>query len=373
MKRRILLIVGDIRRAQEHEWYVDYLDKSLFEPEFALINSRGSAMEAFLHERNIRVWHFSYRGKTDLPWLTWNLWRRMIKGKYHVVHTHLFEPSLAGLTASVLAGVKKRVMTRHYSDYHHVWFKPAVKYDRYLNILATDIIAISRNVQRILIEMEQVKPEKVHLVHHGLEIADYDTGAVSDERVSAIRKRYHLQHLGPVIGTISRFTELKGLQFLIPAFKKLLNRYPGAVLFMANATGDYQSVINSMLSDIPDKNIRKVLFEEDIAALYRVFDCFVHIPVNETAEAFGQTYLEALASRVPSVFTISGVAPEFVIDGENCFIVPHGDERAVLEKLEFILANPRELEQITRAGYEVVKEKFTMKAKIKKLEKIYTA
>jgi glycosyltransferase involved in cell wall biosynthesis len=371
-KKKIVVIINDIIRAQEHEWYVMFINRSLFDLEFVLVNSEGSPMDQFLKDHGIPVYHFNSRGKKDLIRLTFRLYLLIRKIKPDIVHTHLFESSLAGLTAARIARVKKRIMTRHYSDYHHIWFPSAVKYDRYLNKLATQIVAISKNVERILVEQENVPEKKVMVIHHGLNMPEYAPGAVSEERIEAIKSKYRIKEHQPVIGTISRFTELKGLQYLIPAFGRLLLSYPNAVLVMANASGDYENEISRLLTGIPENSYRRIKFEEDIAALYRVFDCFVHLPITATAEAFGQTYIEALASKVPSVFTLSGVAPEFAVDHTNCLVVPFKDSDSVYEKMNYILSHPTELKPVVQEGYQNVMEKFSFTTKMNKLERLYS-
>jgi len=371
MKSKILVIVINIKRAQEHEWFVKMINRDLFDVELVLINGENSVMSQFLSEQNIKTWFFRYSSKRDLPKLTAKLYLMMLKGKFKIVHTHLFEASLAGLTAAFLARVPKRIMTRHYSDYHHVWFPNAVKYDRYLNALATDVIAISENVRNILVNQENVDTRKVHLIHHGLDMSEYKTEAVSNERISELRRKYNIPIDVPVIGAISRFTELKGVQYLIPAFLRVLDSYPDAILLLANAAGDYAKEIKDMLSQIPVKNVRIIEFENDIAALYRIFDCFVHIPVNLTAEAFGQTYIESLASRVPAIFTLSGVAPEFAVNKVNCLIVPYCNSNAVYDAVISILNDRIKFEEMINTGYKTVEEQFDIKIKSAKLEALY--
>lgn len=371
MRKKILVILNDIQRAQEHEWFVRFINPTLFEIEYALINSKGSVMDRFLLDSGIETWHFNYKSKKDLPKLFLSLYKRMKIGKYDIIHTHLFESSLAGLTAGYFARVRKRIMTRHYSDYHHVWFPSAVKYDRIMNFLATDLIAISNNVMNVFVELENVCTDKIHLIHHGLDMKEYQPGAVNSERIANIKNKYNLIGKEVVVGAISRFTELKGLQYLIPAFIKLLCDFPNAVLVLANATGDYSNQVNRMLLEIPNENKRIIDFENDIAALYKAFSCFVHIPINLTAEAFGQTYIESLASKIPSIFTLSGVAPEFAVDRKNCFIVPYCDPEAVYRSLHYILTNATVLDSIKEEGYRIVKDQFDIMVKIHKLERLY--
>ncbi|MBL0343232.1 MAG: glycosyltransferase [Bacteroidetes bacterium] len=373
MKKKILIILYNISKAQEHEWFVEMINRDLFDIEFALINGENSYMDKFLQEHKVVVYNFSYSKKTNLPGLTWNLFKLMKRNKYDIVHTHLFEANIAGITAAFLAHVPKRILTRHHSDFHHVYYGSAVKYDKLANYLCTDIVAISKNVENILLNIEFVNPKKVHLIHHGIDMHDYLPGAVSLNRVETIKNAYQLtDNSGPVIGVISRFIELKGLQYLIPAFKEVLLTYPDAILFFANAKGDYEQMIYDLSADVDPKNYRLVPFENDIAALYKVFDCFVHIPITATVEAFGQIYLESLASMVPSVFTLSGVAPEFAIDKVNCFVVPFKDAVSVRDRILFILNHKNELDAIKSNGFNLVKEKFDIRFKISKLEQLYS-
>jgi len=372
MKKKLLVVVQNISKAQEHEWFVEYLNREKFEIHFLLINCKGTFMDQFLIKKAIPVFHLSYSKKSELPSLTFNIFKILIKGKYKIIHTHLFEATLAGLTAALMAGVRKRIYTRHHSDYHHVWFPSAVKYDRYNNFLATDIVAISKNVESILVRQEQVPLSKVHLIHHGIDMTDYKPGAIDPSRINTIREKYNLKGNGPVVGAISRFTEWKGVQFMIPGFMEVLKHFPDAVLVLANANGDYKKEILKMLEQLDKKNFRIIEFENDVAALYQAFDCFVHVPINASAEAFGQTYLEALASRVPSVFTLSGIAPEFIKDKVNAMVVPFKDSKAITEAILYLLNNRNGIEAMVKSGYDSVADNFDIHVKISKLESLYS-
>jgi glycosyltransferase involved in cell wall biosynthesis len=372
MKKKVLTVLFNISKAQEHEWFVRFINRDAFELEFALINAKGSFMHQFLESHNVPCHHFTYSGKKDLPSLTYKLFLLMLRNKYDIVHAHLFEGTLAGMLAARLAGVKHRITTRHYSDFHHVWFPGAVKYDKLINSLTTKIVAISKNVENILLNYEHVRSEKVWLIHHGIDMDDYKPGAVNADRVTKLREKYGILPEQPVVGVISRFIELKGLQYLIPAFKDVLNTHPDAVLILANASGSYKQEVMNLLNDLDESRYRLIVFENDIAALYKLFSCFVHIPITASAEAFGQIYLEALASEIPSVFSLSGVAPEFAVDKENCLVVPFKNKEKVAEAIQFILDKGPSLERMVSNGYQVVATKFDVRTKIHKLEQLYS-
>jgi len=373
MKRKILVVLFSIHKAQEHEWFVDLINRERFDIEFALINGKGSFMDNFLKNHHVVTHYYSYSGKSDLPIVTWNLYKLIKRNMYDVVHTHLFESNLAGITAAWLAGVKKRIITRHHPDFHHIYFPSAVKYDKFTNKLATDIIAISKNVEQILLDLESVPRSKVHLIHHGIDITDYVNISNQKERIDRIRSLYGLTSpSGPVIGVISRFIHWKGLQYIIPAFIEVLKEFPDATLVLANAKGDYTGKVNELLAAVEPSRYRLIEFENDIVALYQIFDCFVHVPVSAASEAFGQTYLEAMASKIPSVFTLSGVAPEFAVDKVNCLVVPFTDSDAIQNAVLYILKNKEEMKSLEQNGFDEVKKRFDIKVKINKLQELYS-
>jgi len=247
----------------------------------------------------------------------------------------------------------------------------AVSYDQMINRYATDIVAISKNVQTILVNQEKVPHEKVKLIYHGINFSDYAPGAVPQQRVDALREKYSLKQRHPVIGVISKFVDWKGVQYIIPAFAKLLANYPDAVLMLANAHGPYKSELEKLLQEIPERNYRLIKFEDDITALYKTFDCFVHVPVTPAAEAFGQVYLEALASGIPSVFTLSGIAPEFLVHEENSMVVAFKDSDAIYQAMITILENPEKTKQMVTKGYNVVNNIYDVKIKFNRLEQVY--
>lgn len=360
-----------IFKAQEHEWFSTQIDRSLFDIEFVMINSKDSYLDKYLKNLQYRVYNYQYTGKRSLIPITLSLFRLMKRKRYDIVHTHLFEANLIGLTSGFLAGIPKRIMTRHSGDYHHVYYPKAVKYDKYCNLLATNIIAISENIRNILVDLEGVKPEKITMIHHGVNFDDYKQTDELKERVSDIRNKYLLNSGGPVVGVISRFIEWKGVQYIIPAFKSLLTEFPDAILVLANASGIYEKQIFKLLSNLPERSYRLIVFENDVPALYGTFDCFVHVPISSTSEAFGQTYIESMASGIPMIITRSGIASEFAVNNENCLVVPYCNTDAIASSLHRLLTNPDLFAKIRDNGISTVKKHFDNRIKIDKLTKLY--
>ncbi|MEI6488264.1 MAG: glycosyltransferase family 4 protein [Bacteroidota bacterium] len=369
MKTTVTYIISNINKAFAFEWIAESINKDKFNLQFILLNSGDSNLENYLKKNNFPVKRITYSGKKDIPKAIFIIFKTLLKNKSTVVHTHLFDANIVGLTAAKLAGVKKRIHTRHHSDYHHQYFSRAVKYDRYVNWISTDIVAISEVVKQILIEKEKVKKHKIHLIHHGFELAKFSE--VRQSEINELKKKYNPSDSRPKIGVISRYLELKGIQYIIPAFKNLLIEKPKALLILANTEGAYTQEIRKLLTELPTESYIEINFEPNIFALYKLFDIFIHVPVAAEIEAFGQTYVEALAAEVPSIFTLSGIANEFIVDRHNALVVPYMSSDAILNAIKELLNDKKLASQIVSNGKIEVDLRFGIDKMILSLERLY--
>jgi glycosyltransferase involved in cell wall biosynthesis len=371
LKKKISFVISNIDKSLGFEWLAQYLNKDKFDIEFIFLNPVKPAIQFLFESRNIKTKFIPLKNKTGIPVVIFKLAFHFLKTKPSIVHAHLFEGSLCGMIAARICGIKKRIYTRHHSTLHHVEHPSAVKYDRLINRLATDIVAVTENVSTVLTKMEGVNQSKVSVIHHGFPLTEFDRNKISQERVTGIIQKYNPGNRRPVIGVISRYVEWKGIQYIIPAFKKLLNVYPDALLLLANAKGNYSTDIRKMLAVLPANSFIEIEFENDIFALYTLFNIFIHVPVRKDAEAFGQIYIEAMAAGIPMICTQSGVSPEIIVDKQNALVVSYCSNVEIYNALMYLLGNPQVAENIAHIAINSVKGKFTVEEMIETLEDLY--
>ncbi len=296
---KIVYIISRTDKALSFEWLAEKLNKELFEISFILLNPGASRFEYFLNQRKIPVIAIHLKSKLNYPLAFLRLVGCLFKLKPDIIHCHLFDATVLGLLAGKLAGIKRRIFTRHHAMVHYNEFPSGRKWDRLCNFLATDIIAVSKNVEEILIRRDNADPAKVSVIYHGFELPYFLK--TDPERILILRKKFRLVDDNfPIVGIISRYLEWKGIHYIIPAFRKLLEKFPKAHLVLANAAGNYLPEIRKMLNELPEDNFSEIVFEEELSSLYRLFNIFIHVPVDPTVEAFGQIYVESLLSGVPS-------------------------------------------------------------------------
>lgn len=370
-KTRLCYIISDIGKALAFEWIAESLDKQKYELSFILLNPGPSVLEDFLRDQGIPVHRVVCRGKKDWPKAILSVNKLLRAIRPDIVHCHLLQANIIGLSAARMRRVRRRIYTRHHSSLHHVFHPKGVFWDKLANKLATGIVAISGVVREILLQWEGADPSKVQLIPHGFRLDSFYE--VSDERIQAFRARIGLRPEQKIVGVISRFTEWKGIQYIIPAFIKYYRQHPEAVLVLLNAQGDYEAQLLEQLKVLPAEAYRLVKFENDVAAAYRSMDVFVHAPYDPHSEAFGQIYVEALAAGIPSIFTLSGIAQDFVVNEWNALTVDFKDSDAIFQALQRLANEPELRATLSRQGMQSVSERFTLQKMIEQLEKLYDA
>jgi glycosyltransferase involved in cell wall biosynthesis len=281
----------------------------------------------------------------------------------------LFEASLIGLIAANFSGIKKRIHTRHHSDFHHTYFPNAVKYDLLINKYSTHIIAVSNNIKEILMEKENVEAGKITVIPHGMP-AEVLNKSISVIDVQNAKKKYGFEFNNPIIGVVSRFTEWKGIQYIIPAFKQFLQINKNAILVLANAHGDYENEVKKLLTELPENSYVLIPFENNMLPLFKSFDIFVHTPIDKYCEAFGQVYIEALALKVPMVCTISGIANDVIVNKKNAMVVRHKNSKDIYDAISELTSNSELRNNIINEGHISV-QNFSFESKFDKLKQLY--
>lgn len=366
---RIAYILSNIHYSIAFEWIVERMNQKSIYFVFIFIGDKKPKLQEVLEAKDIdckflplRKSIFGYLG------LLYQLVKILKQKKIELVHTHLFHASLFGLFAAKISGIKKRIHTRHHSTFHHDYFPHAVKYDRLINYISTDIVAVSGNVKSVLIDKEGVSSWKVTIIEHGFDLESFTN--ISTRRVEAIFNKYHIPKEKIIIGSIARYIDWKGHKYLIQAFKQLHSKNNDIHLVLANANGPDKKNVKVLLKQLPEDSYTEITFEEDLFALYQTFEVFVHLPINKQVEAYGQTYVEALAAGIPAVFTLSGIANDFIVDEKNAVVVDYRTTNQVKKAILKILNNDAFRQQLIDNGRESVKT-YSVNRMIAQLYQLY--
>jgi glycosyltransferase involved in cell wall biosynthesis len=369
MKPGLYYVVSEVQDSKVLEWTADFL-RSRYPLSFVMLTPSLSSTPLIraLVQMDVRVNLIRYRGFRDWPSAVIRLYVLFRSARPAWVHIHLLSAQLTALPAAFMARVPSRFYTRHNSTFHQTYHKKGRIYDWMSNILATRIVSPSQATDYALLTGDRVPVHKVRRIPHGIRTSYF--ADVTRDRVDRVRSAWSVPVLSPVVGVISRLVEWKGLQYIVPAFVKFHSMFPSACLVIANAGGPYLGKLKDLLAELPDESYRLIPFETDSAALYRCFDLLVHTPVDPHIEAFGQVYIEAMASGLPCIITPSGVAAEMAEHGKNAWVVEFQSSSSIAEGLCKVWSDP-ELRKVLSEGARMTSARFSVELMGEELCRLY--
>ncbi len=95
------------------------------------------------------------------------------------------------------------------------------------------------------------------------------------------------------------------------------------------------------------------------------------MPVSPSCEAFGQTYIEAMAAGIPCVFTRSGIANEILKDMENACVVGYRDSNSIKTSYLKIHTNIKLASKISANAIDTAEE-FGVEKKFKAIRDVFS-
>jgi glycosyltransferase involved in cell wall biosynthesis len=151
-----------------------------------------------------------------------------------------------------------------------------------------------------------------------------------------------------------------GARLLIDAMAYITEKYPEARLIMAAKTNHqrYAQEIENYLTTRPWRSSIKILYNQtNVTDLLASSDIFVYATPAESNDSLPRAVLEAHAAGLPIVTTATAGCPEIVEDTVTGFLVSY-DAKALAERVNDLLGDPRKREQFGKSGRERVHRLF---------------
>jgi glycosyltransferase involved in cell wall biosynthesis len=247
---------------------------------------------------------------------------RRVARKADLVHTHLVHADVYGAL-----GARRLVSTKHNDDPFRAGLFRYV--ERATARRASRIVAITHALARFQIERVGLPPEKVEVIHYGLDDlpAAWGTNPPSDVPADA-----------QVLLAVCRLEPQKGVDVAIRALPAIRERHPRAQLVVLGE-GPQRPELEQLAGslDVPVHLPGRV---PDVAAWLRRADLLVH-PARW--EGFGLALLEAMLASLPVVATNVSSIPEIVADGETGVLVAPDDASALAQAVARVLEAPGHL------------------------------
>lgn len=222
------------------------------------------------------------------------------------------------------------------------------------------IIAVSGFVRQHVAESYGVEPERLRLIHRGVDVDIMSPEKVTQARMAQLIQQWRLPEHQRIVLLPGRLTRWKGQGVLIDAIARLGRTDVRAVL-----VGDDQGR-NNYRQELED-HIRMLNLGgqvtiaghcNDMAAAYMLSDIVVNASVEP--EAFGRVIAEAQAMGRPVIVSDLGAVKETVINGETGLVVPPNDPEALAGAIRAALdLDPLQRQAVGMDGMRHVRAKFT--------------
>jgi glycosyltransferase involved in cell wall biosynthesis len=260
-----------------------------------------------------------------------------------VVHTSLMYSNLFGRVSSRLAHtpVVTTLANLDYGPEHRSHSKVgpwAVRSAHGAELLTarltTRFHAISYEVAKVMERRLRIPDGRIQVVYRGRDVARL--GVASHERRLRVRESLGLHGDTPVILSVGRIDQQKGIDTTVKAYKYLSERIPNAVLLIAGRPGNARAQIEREALGLPD--VRLLGHRTDVPDLMCAADA---LSFPSRWEGLGGTLVEAMALRLPLV--ASNLAPVSEVVGDVGWpLVPPDDPGALSEGLLSVLASAPE-------------------------------
>ena len=268
-----------------------------------------------------------------------------------VLLCHGYKPDILGVLAARKAGVPVVSVS-------HGWtaatFKVRVNetIDR-LCLQGMDRVVCVSERQAKRVRRAGVPSRRIVVIHNAIDVSKYGTrDATIREQLLSLFSPSHRPRL--LVGAAGRLSPEKGYGVLVAAAAEVLRDAPD-VGFIHFGDGPLRA---EMIAQIAAYGLqdRFVLagFRADITKVYSALDVFA---LPSFTEGLPVVVLEAFAASVPVVATAVGGTPEVVSNGENGFLVPPRDARALARAIVACIAADRKT--MGEQGRAMVLERFT--------------
>jgi len=280
----------------------------------------------------------------------WFANRKIAKMNFDIIHTHerIFHADIFTMHGVPHRFWVKKVRRKNMSlfDYGTGWVeKSLINNGKCRMFLSVSGIARGKFLQEF-----HVDPEKVQVIHPGVDINKFDK---LDRNICRreIRKRFGIDETDTVVLFVSMNFELKGLDNLMVAIALTKAEHPSEKLKLLVVGKGNEKKYGRLAQKlgIKDDVIFAGVWKDNIEQIYLASDIFA---MPSGFDTFGMVVLEAMSASLPVIISGNVGAKDLVRDGINGFVVEREDVGMISSKIVRLL-NKENREKMAEEAYKV--------------------
>ena len=288
--------------------------------------------------------------------------------KVDIVHVHKYKENILGGIASAYHGIPFRVRTVHGLPEPAFGLRARKRsiyevLDNCINRWLVDrLLAVSLDMRREL--LKRFGDEKITCVHNGIDVQTIRRNVCATDW----RKELNIGGKEIVIGTMSRLTPIKGLEFFLKA-ARIVRSQRSNTKFIIVGDGPLRSSLRTLAFEYGiNTDVIFLGHRDDAYGILQLMDILV---LPSLKEGIPMALLEGLALARPIVATRVGGIPEVIEHGISGLLVTPGRDDQLAQSCIRLMDDYNLAQRLGAAGRETVEEKFSATFMAEKVANVY--
>ena len=280
----------------------------------------------------------------------------------HVMHLHGWIAANFGRLAGWMTGTPT-IMHEHGVDPAFPGSQRTA--DFALSAFTHTAVAVSRSVRDFLISRRFVGERKIRLIYNGAPLNEFSAADPAD--VEGLRREFGILNGAPVIGSIGRLCEQKGVTYLLKAARIVLDRHPDARFLIVGDGPDKDDLLREADKLRLGANVVFTGYRTDIPAVQSLLDIQVFPSLWEGTPL---TVFEAMGMGKAIVSTTVDGLGEVLTSGQNALTAPPADPAALADAVVRLIEYPS-LAHALASRAKATGKRFDVTQTVRNLESLY--
>ncbi|GHS98504.1 glycosyl transferase [Bacteroidia bacterium] len=238
---------------------------------------------------------------------------------------------------------------------------------------ADKFVCVAKHTSDIFQSLGNVSKEKIEIINNALEDVYIP---LTEKKKTALRKKYCIDENTKIILFVGRLDDVKGVNFLIKAFQRVIITHSNVRLFIAGDTIDFKDLLKESADCWSKISFTGFLEKKTLYEFYQIADIGV---VCSLHEEFGLVAIEMMMHTLPLIVTKTGGLDEIVEDTVSGLKVPvrtirgkrQVDVKCLADKMAFLLDNPMVAKELGVNGRKRFLEKYGLSLFSEKMLNLY--
>ena len=355
-----ILWSGGIGGAEEYIIsLIKYFDYFKFEIHLCFLSKKGVIFEEAI-KKNRNVTFIGMKNGFDIIGaLRFAIY--LHRRKFNIIHSH----TRNFLSSAIMFFFYRteKILTHHLSPGDIRAIKKSQLFYRIFCRIFTRIIAISEVVRKSLIIDMNVDPNRIIVIHNGIDLDKYYQNLPSANDLLYIKESNK-----SILGFIGRMETYKRPDLFINVAREIIE-IKKEFYFIMVGDGPKMDECRKMISNYGiDSYFILLGFRRDIANILKLFDGLFF---TSSGEGFGIVILEAMAMGMP-VFAINdGAISEIITHKKNGILLDTTEPELTAQEITRYFEDKSLIEKIRKQSIEDVHSKFSIELCARKIEELY--